>query len=91
MDTIDVTILVKECVYLILKCASPLVGAALLVGIVVSLLQVLTQVQEMTLTFLPKFIATMILFVVLMPWMSHQIGDFFKKNLDFMITLSTRR
>jgi flagellar biosynthetic protein FliQ len=78
LNAIDLTILLKETVLLIFKCSLPLVGGALLIGIVISLLQALTQIQENTLTFLPKFIVLLVLLVLLAPWISDQIHTFFK-------------
>ena len=47
----------------------PILGLTLLVGLAVSLLQVLTQVQEMSLTFVPKLVAAGVAVVVFGPWM----------------------
>ena len=56
--------------------AGPLLTCALLVGVVVSLLQAATQVQEMTLTFVPKIAALAILLMVVGPWMLQSLIDF---------------
>jgi flagellar biosynthetic protein FliQ len=48
--------------------ALPILAVALVVGVVIGLLQALTQIQEMTLTFLPKLLAIALLFVVAGPW-----------------------
>lgn len=48
---------------------APVLGAALLVGLVVSLLQAATQIQEQTLSFLPKLLAVAAVLVVAGPWM----------------------
>ena len=53
-DAID---LVQSAIWMVVLGAGPAVGAAMLVGVVVALLQALTQVQEMTLAFVPKMIA----------------------------------
>ena len=52
----DVLDLVQGAIWMILVTAGPVVGAAMAVGIVIALLQALTQVQEMTLTFVQKLI-----------------------------------
>ncbi len=49
--------------------AGPLLLAAMLVGILVSLLQAITQINEATLTFIPKMIAVVLVLVVMAPWM----------------------
>jgi flagellar biosynthetic protein FliQ len=57
MSEADALDLVQLSFWVILKSGGPAVAAAMLVGIVIALLQALTQIQEMTLTFIPKIIA----------------------------------
>jgi flagellar biosynthetic protein FliQ len=57
VDAID---LVQSAIFTALVAAAPAVAAAMVVGVVISLLQALTQVQEMTLTFIPKIIAILV-------------------------------
>ncbi len=54
----------------------PVLGVALLAGVLVSLLQVLTQVQEATLSFVPKVVAVGVVAVLLGPWMAQQLLRF---------------
>jgi flagellar biosynthetic protein FliQ len=56
--------------------ASPVLACALLVGVVVSVLQVVTQVQEMSLTFVPKIVAAVVVLVATGPWMLKRLADF---------------
>jgi len=56
-DAID---LVQSAIWMIVVGAGPAVGAAMVVGVAIALLQALTQVQEMTLTFVPKMIAVFV-------------------------------
>lgn len=49
--------------------SAPILGTALLVGLVVSILQVVTQIQEMTLTFIPKMIAIVLVLAIFGHWM----------------------
>lgn len=56
--------------------AFPILVVALVVGVVIGLLQALTQIQEMTLTFLPKLVAIALLFVVAGPWWLHTLTTF---------------
>ena len=49
--------------------AAPLLAATLLVGVLISILQVVTQVQEMSLTFIPKLVIALIVLIVAGPWM----------------------
>lgn len=49
--------------------AGPLLGAAMAIGILVSVLQAITQINEATLTFIPKMVAVVVVLVVMAPWM----------------------
>ena len=66
----------REAIWVMLKVGAPVMGVALLVGLIVSLLQALTQVQEMTLTFVPKIIAIFLTFLVVTPFMLTTLVDF---------------
>ncbi len=56
-DAVD---LVQQAIWMVVMGAGPAVGAAMAVGVVIALFQALTQVQEMTLTFVPKMIAVFV-------------------------------
>ncbi len=58
------------------KLAGPTLAAALVVGVLVSLLQAVTQVQEMTLTFVPKILVVMAVVLLLGPWMLQALVEF---------------
>ena len=55
---------------------TPIIGAALIVGVVISLLQAVTSIQEPTLSFAPKLIAIGAVIIVGAPWMVRQLMDF---------------
>ena len=59
----------QEALKVTLLLAAPLLGVAMVVGIIVSLLQAVTQINEATLTFIPKIIAIAVVLVVSGPWM----------------------
>lgn len=56
---------IKTTVYL----AGPLLLAAMVVGILVSIMQAITQINEQTLTFIPKMVAVIVVLIVMAPWM----------------------
>ena len=56
--------------------ALPILGAGLVVGLVVSLLQAVTQIQEQTLTFVPKIIVMMLVAMVLLGWIAVRLIEF---------------
>jgi flagellar biosynthetic protein FliQ len=68
-----VTHLTIDALVLAFKLAMPFLGASLLVGLVVSVVQAATQIQEMTLTFIPKIVVTGVVMLVAGPWMLQQI------------------
>lgn len=59
--------------------AAPILLATLAVGLVISILQVVTQVQEMTLTFLPKLLAVIVVCLVCGGWMLNVVAQFAKQ------------
>lgn len=70
---------------LILVAAPPLL-TGLAVGLVVSILQTVTQIQEMTLTFVPKVLLVFASIILFLPFMLGQMTDFWKAMLDRVIT-----
>lgn len=56
--------------------ASPMLIGALVVGLIVSILQAVTQINEATLTFIPKMIVVAVVFVIAAPWMMDVLGGF---------------
>lgn len=56
--------------------AGPILLAILLVGLIISIFQVTTQLQEMTLSYVPKMIVTAVLLMLLGPWMMAQLTQF---------------
>ncbi|MEE9128884.1 MAG: flagellar biosynthetic protein FliQ [Phycisphaerales bacterium] len=72
-DPIDV---VRTALLQALIIAVPILGAGLIVGLLVSLFQSVTQIQEQTLTFVPKIIVMILVAMVLLGWISVRLGDF---------------
>ena len=56
--------------------AGPILLAALAIGVLISVLQVATQLQEMTLSYIPKLAITALVLIALVPWMIHRITEF---------------
>ncbi len=55
---------------------APLLAACLVVGVAISVLQVATQLQDMTLSYVPKLLVAVVVLVVMGPWMIHRITQF---------------
>lgn len=68
--------LIRRAVMLTLMVASPLLLTAVLVGLLVTLVQAVTQLQEQTLTFLPKVLALALVLLLVLPWMLREMMEF---------------
>lgn len=73
MNQDTVVNLATQAMSLALKVAGPLLLAGLVVGLLVSIFQAVTQIQEQSLSFIPKIIAVAVIVVVLGPWMLGQL------------------
>jgi flagellar biosynthetic protein FliQ len=65
----------RDAIIVLLKVASPLLICGLLVGVAVSLFQALTQIQEMTLVFVPKIVAMFVVLVLALPFMGTVLSE----------------
>jgi flagellar biosynthetic protein FliQ len=79
MDSDMAMHLLSETLLAAAKVSSPILLATLVVGVVISILQVVTQIQEMTLTFIPKLIAVVAMFLVTGSWMMAVVVEFSKR------------
>ncbi len=66
----------REGIQLALLLAAPLLGVGLIVGLIVAVLQATTQVQEMTLTFVPKIVCVLLALLAAAPWMLSKMSHF---------------
>jgi len=78
----------SEAVKMILLISLPMLAVALVVGISISLFQALTQIQEMTLTFVPKIIAVFGAMIIAAPWMTEQLVSFTRDIFNMIPTLT---
>lgn len=67
---------VREALYLVLLVSAPPLLVSLLVGLLVSLVQATTQLQDQTLSFVPKLVAVLFTMAVTGPWIGQQLGRF---------------
>ena len=79
--------LVRQAVMLALMVSAPLLAAALLIGVLVSLIQAVTQLQEQTLTFIPKLLGLSLVFVLTLPWMLTRLVEYLTGVLRSLPTL----
>lgn len=69
----------REAIFTIIKVAAPVLLVSLIVGLIVSILQTVTSIQEQTLTFVPKLIAIMLVVILFGNWMLSTIRDFMQE------------
>lgn len=72
----DVTAIASNALFLVIKVAAPILLVSLIVGLIVSIFQTVTSIQEQTLTFVPKIIAVFLALIVLGNWMLNEMTNF---------------
>ena len=72
----------QDALLTLLMVAAPILGVVLVVGLVISLFQAITQINEATLTFIPKLIAAMLALAVAGPWMLSILVDFIRRTIE---------
>lgn len=87
MDADTAMRLMSEMLLAATKVSAPILVVTLVVGLVISILQVVTQVQEMTLTFVPKVIAVVLVCIVMGSWMLAVAVDLATRMFEFAGTL----
>ena len=73
MEVIDIS---RRALWVLMIVGAPMMLTALFVGLIISLVQALTQIQEMTLTFVPKIIAMVFVMMLTLPFMLEHLKDF---------------
>ncbi|MBQ8662077.1 MAG: flagellar biosynthesis protein FliQ [Alphaproteobacteria bacterium] len=73
MNEVEVLDISREAVFTLLKVVTPVLLVALFVGLIVGIFQALTQIQEMTLAFVPKIISVFVAIILLFPFMLGQM------------------
>jgi flagellar biosynthetic protein FliQ len=76
MNEADALDMVQAAIWTVIVASGPAVLAAMVVGVVVAFIQALTQIQEMTLTFVPKILAVLVTVAISAPFVGSQISIF---------------
>lgn len=76
MTEAQVVDVARETLWLVLKVSAPLLLVSLVVGLVISIFQTVTSIQEQTLTFVPKLVATFIMIILTGNWVMNNIVTF---------------
>jgi flagellar biosynthetic protein FliQ len=72
----DVVYLGRDAILVTLLASAPMLLSGMIIGLLISILQSVTQIQEITLTFVPKIAVVLISFVVFLPWMMSIVLNF---------------
>jgi flagellar biosynthesis protein FliQ len=81
MDAQAVLTFGQNALFLLLSVAAPILGTVLLVGLAISLFQALTQINEATLSFVPKLVAAVAVFAIAGPWILTTLVEFIRRTL----------
>lgn len=87
MNTTEILEVSRETIFVLLQIGAPVMLVTLIVGLVISLIQALTQIQEQTLVFVPKIIVAMLSLVVLLPFMLSVLTTFTERLADRIISI----
>lgn len=87
MNQADVLEVLRSGIWTTLLIAAPPLIVAVVVGVTISLVQVLTQVQEMTLTFVPKIVAILVVTVLALPFMYGALATYADRLSDLIVAI----
>ena len=85
METGEVLEIGRQAIFVVLKIGAPTMLIALLVGLAISLFQALTQIQEMTLAFVPKILVIFVTVILMMPFMLSTLTTFTQQLAERMV------
>lgn len=87
MNEVEVLDVARDTMMTMLIVSAPILLVGLTVGLIISIFQTLTHIQEMTLTFIPKIVAVFASAIFFMPWMLRQLTDFTNRLMDKIVGL----
>ena len=86
MDSLTVMDVARDALTTLIFTIGPILGVGLTVGLTIAFVQALTQLQEMTLTFVPKIIAVFSALLILLPFMGRNISDLMQRIAERIVT-----
>ena len=90
MNAMEILDIVRDALWTLLIISAPVMAVALIVGLAIALFQALTQIQEMTLTFVPKIVAIFLCLIIFLPFMMETMVTFTEGIADKIITVEER-
>jgi flagellar biosynthetic protein FliQ len=76
MSEAMVTTLAKHTLETVLMVSAPMLGAGLIVGIIISIIQIVTSIHDTALAFVPRIVVTFIVFLIVFPWMMKTMASY---------------
>jgi len=76
----------REGIWVLIMISAPMMIAGLVVGVVIALFQALTQIQEMTLVFVPKILAIFVVMLLSLPFMGATMASYMTRIADMIVT-----
>jgi flagellar biosynthetic protein FliQ len=86
MTEVDALDIARQAVFVLVKVSAPPLLAGLVIGLIISLFQALTQIQEMTLTFVPKVLIVFVSLILFAPFMLAELSEFTRMMFDRMVS-----
>ncbi|NLP01960.1 MAG: flagellar biosynthesis protein FliQ [Fibrobacter sp.] len=84
MDASAVIDIGRQAIWITLLVSGPMLIAGLFIGLIIGVFQAVTQIHEMTLTFIPKILVMVLVFLALMPWMLLKILEYTYQLFDMI-------
>ncbi|MDA7948900.1 MAG: flagellar biosynthesis protein FliQ [Hyphomicrobiaceae bacterium] len=85
MSGAEILDIARDGIWTLLKVSGPLMIVGLLVGVVIALFQALTQIQEMTLVFIPKIIAIFLTMIIALPFMGSALAGYMNRIAQHIV------
>lgn len=85
MNEVEVLDISREAIFTLLKVVTPVLLVALFIGLIIGIFQALTQIQEMTLAFVPKILCVFLTLIIMFPYMLNQMRGLSTTLLDKIV------
>lgn len=86
MNVLQLTEIFRDAILTGFKVAAPILFVSIIVGLIISIFQAATSINEQTMTFVPKLIAVALILILFGGWMLQQMVDFFQRIFEFIST-----
>ena len=86
MTGAEVLDIARDAIYVLLLMAGPILAVGLTIGLIIAFFQALTQIQEMTLTFVPKIIAIFLTLLLMFPFLGQTMNSFMGRLMERVVS-----